>query len=219
MSEKENEMQGKEEALVVVQGEADGDGSESRPLPWGDHPGQANEEENDTWGIVSPEPNRSESPSKKPLADPSAEKSANPPASASVTSKIFTKFYNGPRDPSLPPSQVSHRIFASNLSFETGWKELKEFMDEIGTVVYIDILTTQGGSKSKVFFLEKAKRLRYLFLRLKNHCALRKGLNDSTIKNHGVNQCFNRDRAARLSNFRVRNKYKGLLQSSMKSPF
>jgi RNA recognition motif-containing protein len=74
----------------------------------------------------------------------------NNPQSVSVDIKT-THFYAGPRDPSLPPSQPHSRVYVSNLNFDTGWRDLKEFMGQIGRVLFVDILTTHGGTKSKVY--------------------------------------------------------------------
>ena len=122
------------------------------------------EEEEDTWGTVSEEKTEETPPTKTTTLeeDSTPPKDHHPPSTT-----LLTKFYNGPRDPSLPPSQVSHRIFASNLSFETGWLDLKAFMDEIGHVVYIDILTTQGGSKSKVLNLLRRAQFKHFFCQQK----------------------------------------------------
>jgi RNA recognition motif-containing protein len=66
----------------------------------------------------------------------------------STAVQATSKYSMGPRDPSIL-SQKNARVYVGNLAYETGWEELKTLMEEAGTVVHVDIMTMDGGSKSK----------------------------------------------------------------------
>jgi hypothetical protein len=46
-------------------------------------------------------------------------------------------------------SQQERRVYVGNLSYDCGWRDLKELMREAGEIIFADVLALPNG-KSKV---------------------------------------------------------------------
>lgn len=72
----------------------------------------------------------------------------NDSSAASEQPLAASKYSMGPRDPTID-SLKNARVYVGNLTYETGWEDLKQLMEEAGTVIHVEIMTFPGGTKSK----------------------------------------------------------------------